>query len=294
MEEYDYEDLGTGASHTANMLAGAFAGILEHTVMYPIDAIKTRMQVVDPKPAAIYTSMTSAMRRIASTEGAGALWRGINSVILGAGPAHAVYFGVYEFAKIRFGANEGNGHHPFLTGLAGACATITSDALMNPFDVIKQRMQVHGSTYSSVGNCAVTVFRNEGLKAFYVSYPTTLTMTVPFTAVQFSAYESLKKVLNPKGDYDPMSHIVAGGLAGASAAAVTTPLDVIKTVLQTRGAATDPAVRKVNGLWQAGQLIYLREGLRGFGKGMVPRVAFIMPSTAISWFGYELGKYILL
>jgi hypothetical protein len=28
--------------------------------------------------------------------------------------------------------------------------------------------------------------------AFYVSYPTTLTMTVPFTAVQFSTYEYIK------------------------------------------------------------------------------------------------------
>lgn len=60
--------------------------------------------------------------------------------------------------------------------------------------VVKQRMQVHGSIYNSVSECFRSVYRAEGLSAFYVSYPTTLTMTVPFTAVQFSTYEFLKSV----------------------------------------------------------------------------------------------------
>ena len=76
--------------------------------------------------------------------------------------------------------------------------------------------------------CAKSVYRAEGLAAFYVSYPTTITMTVPFTAVQFSAYEFLKGVLNPDGGYSPMTHVTAGGIAGGIAAAVTTPLDVAK------------------------------------------------------------------
>jgi len=76
--------------------------------------------------------------------------------------------------------------------------------------------------------CARSVYRAEGLAAFYVSYPTTITMTVPFTAVQFSAYEFLKGVLNPDGGYSPMTHVTAGGIAGGIAAAVTTPLDVAK------------------------------------------------------------------
>lgn len=94
-------------------------------------------------------------------------------------------------------------------------ATVASDALMNPFDgasilprwdyvhrsvltrvldnaVVKQRMQVHGSVFRSVAGCFRDVYRAEGISAFYISYPTTLTMTVPFTAVQFSTYEFLK------------------------------------------------------------------------------------------------------
>lgn len=89
-------------------------------------------------------------------------------------------------------------------------------------------MQLRNSPYRSVMQCAKTVYAREGLTAFYVSYPTTLTMSVPFTAVQFSVYESLKSLINPDGSYSPITHVTAGGLAGGVAAAVTTPLDVAK------------------------------------------------------------------
>jgi len=111
------------------------------------------------------------------------------------------------------------------------------------YTVVKQRMQVYGSTYESIADCARTVYKNEGVRAFYISYPTTLAMTIPFTAIQFTCYESLAKVLNPKKRYDPLTHCISGSLAGAAAAAITTPLDVIKTLLQTRGTSTDLRIR---------------------------------------------------
>jgi hypothetical protein len=194
------------------------------------------------------------------------------------------------------------------TATAGACATIVSDALMNPFDgkmpndyiqthsrangtpVIKQRMQVHGSTYRTITACASDVFRKEGLVAFYVSYPTTLSMTIPFTATQFAAYDSISKIMNPGKEYNPVTHITAGGLAGAFAAAVTTPLDVIKTLLQTRGTSEDARIRNCKGLWEAGRIIRDTNGLGGFWRGLGPRIVTTMPSTAICWGSYEMAK----
>jgi len=154
---------------------------------------------------------------------------------------------------------------------------------MNPFDVVKQRMQVHGSTYKSIGDCARTVYKREGLKAFYISYPTTLAMTIPFTAIQFAAYDSLSKLFNPRKRYDPTAHCISGGLAGAFAASLTTPLDVIKTLLQTRGTSGDDRIRNCKGLSDAAKIIHEREGMRGFMRGLQPRVVTTMPSTAICW-----------
>jgi solute carrier family 25 iron transporter 28/37 len=73
------------------------------------------MQVFTTQPAAVYTGMTQAFTRVISTEGASRLWRGVWSVILGAGPAHAVYFGTYEAVKDFAGGNRA-GHHLGATG----------------------------------------------------------------------------------------------------------------------------------------------------------------------------------
>ena len=144
-------------------------------------------------------------------------------------------------------------------------------------------MQVHGSVHKTLVQCARQVYKNEGLKAFYVSYPTTLCMTVPFTALQFMAYESLSKVMNPPRQYDPFTHCVAGGLAGGFAAGLTTPLDVIKTLLQTRGTANDASIRSAKGLLVAAAIIKERHGYSGFFRGLRPRIITAMPSTAICW-----------
>ncbi|EEH09139.1 mitochondrial RNA splicing protein [Histoplasma capsulatum G186AR] len=274
-EEYDYEALPPEYSLGRNMLAGA-----SQALRYVLGD-QTRMQVLNPSAGGLYTGLSNAVTTISRIEGWRTLWRG---------PAHAVYFGTYEVVKELAGGNVGNGHHPFAAGLSGACATITSDALMNPFDVIKQRMQVHGSAHKTMIQCARTVYRSEGIRAFYVSYPTTLCMTIPFTATQFIAYESISKVMNPSKAHDPFTHCIAGGLAGAVAAAITTPLDVIKTVLQTRGTAEDIEARSARGLFNAAGIIKRQYGWSGFIRGIRPRVIATMPSTAICWTSYEMAK----
>ena len=77
------------------------------------------------------------------------------------------------------------------------------------------------------------------------------------------------------------------------AAAATNPLDVAKTLLQTRGTSTDPAIRNCNGLLDAVRLIYARHGLTGFARGIRPRVIQMFPSTAICWTVYEFFKHFL-
>ncbi len=251
-----------------------------------------------PHPEAIYKSTIDAVTSISrSPEGLGRLWRGIWSVVIGAGPAHAIYFGAYEQAKkvlVPVGSEAANS--PFATGVSGAIATSLADGFMTPFDVIKQRMQVHNSPFKSVIKCGTTIFRTEGLSAFFVSYPTTLLLNIPFQMVQFPTYEFFrKKLLKSHGTYDPVSHIIAGGVAGGLASAVTTPIDVIKTTLQTRGLATlesDP-LKRVNGMRDAIRFVYRERGLAGFGRGLGPRILTHMPATAICWTFYEYLKWFL-
>jgi solute carrier family 25 iron transporter 28/37 len=77
------------------------------------------------------------------------------------------------------------------------------------------------------------------------------------------------------------------------AAAVTTPLDVAKTLLQTRGSSSDQAIRNASGMMQAFKIIAEREGAKGFTRGMSARIATHIPANALCWLSYEGFRFFL-
>lgn len=217
------------------MLAGSVAGCIEHMAMFPVDTVKTHMQAIGSCPIKSVT-VRQALRSIVQTEGPSALYRGIGAMGLGAGPAHAVYFSVYETCKKRF--SGGNPNNAVAHAASGVCATVASDAVFTPMDMVKQRLQLSNSGYKGVFDCVKRVISEEGYHAFYASYRTTVLMNAPFTAVHFATYEAAKRGLNEISsesvvdDERLIVHATAGAAAGSLAAAVTTPLDVVKTQLQ--------------------------------------------------------------
>ena len=305
-----------------HLCAGAFAGTMEHTVMFPVDTIKTRMQLAivggGGGSAATTTTTTSggganininnnamvkstirrAITSILKTDGVKGLYRGVVAGGLGAGPAHAMYFATYEYGKKMFRWNtvtttagkEGddivveNDERPkwsaygefIADASAGVLATIVGDAVQTPLDTIKQRMQmqlggncpsevkvmsgegigggvgnVKTSLTSNTNNnnyntnnaarrfttafdAARTIVRNEGAHVLYRSYPTTLIMNVPFTAIHVGLYESTKRALKIEDEDEGFrTQFLAGGFAGGMAGLLTTPMDVVKTRMQT-------------------------------------------------------------
>jgi solute carrier family 25 iron transporter 28/37 len=56
--------------------------------------------------------------RIMQEEGVRGLYRGVTAAVAGAGPAHALYYAVYELTKDKLGGNE-PGHHPATFAVAG-------------------------------------------------------------------------------------------------------------------------------------------------------------------------------
>lgn len=74
---------------------------------------QTRMQSLNPDPKAQYTSVYGALKKIIRTEGFWRPLRGLNVMMLGAGPAHALYFACYENMKRTLNAvfhHQGNSH----------------------------------------------------------------------------------------------------------------------------------------------------------------------------------------
>ncbi|KAK7078021.1 hypothetical protein SK128_006607 [Halocaridina rubra] len=291
MDFDEYETLPT-SSLRVHMTAGAVAGIMEHCIMYPVDSVKTRMQCLAPSPEAAYRSIREGLFKMINSEGIMRPLGGVTAVILGAGPAHALYFSAYESIKKTFGSNN-KFQNNIVNASAGCGATLLHDAVMVPADVVKQRMQMYNSPYSSCFDCIRKLYQTEGIGAFYRSYTTQLAMNLPFHAIHIVTYENLHFLLNPEREYNPKVHVFAGAAAGAIAAACTTPLDMCKTLLNTQETSTLAQLQqsRIVGIIGAFRTIYVMNGFSGFFKGLSARVLYQMPGTAISWSVYELFKY---
>lgn len=323
-DEDPYESLPGGRNTLVYMSAGAAAGVLEHCVMYPIDVVRTRMQSIRPQIA--HQSLWTTVAQLVKNEKFGT-FRGMSAVVTGAGPAHALYFSCYENLKqimltniattnnqstLSKSSSRPTNHQAstissidylhrtttthsraFAHGIAGCGATVVHDAIMNPVEVVKQRMQMYKSPFTNSLSCARHILKVEGLKAFYRSYFTQLTMNLPYHTLHFVTYEYMQDLTNRQRQYDPTAHVISGAIAGALASAVTTPLDVCKTLLNTQEKLALVAINsdRVSGLIDAGRVVYKCCGFRGYFQGMQARVVVAMPSTAISWSVYEFFKY---
>ncbi|XP_040576876.1 mitoferrin-1 [Lepeophtheirus salmonis] len=302
MADFDeYESLPETTPLSITMMAGAAAGVSEHCAMYPIDSVKTRMQSLDCDKG-FNRGIFSTLKIMVKEEGILRPMRGFNAMAFGAGPAHALYFSTYEHIKnslnhSSFSAFGSNYVLPsvWVQGIAGVAATICHDSLMSPADVVKQRMQMCCSKFNTTISAVRNIYLNEGVRAFYRSYFTSLSMNIPYQVSHFWMYELSTGFLNPSGLYNPLVHFVAGASAGAVASTVTMPLDVCKTLLNTQEPSVLKRIHssKIVGLRNAASLVYGIKGFAGFFQGLQARIVYQMPSTAISWSVYEFFKQYL-
>lgn len=130
-------------------------------------------------------------------------------------------------------ALERRGLPPALVQIASAsCASVTAAVLRVPTDTVRHRVQVYMHPGSFAG--AAQLMRDRGLAGFYSGFRPTLLRDVPEIALQFALYECLRSALATRGSkkVKTAEHLVLGGLSGATAAALTMPLDTAKTQMQ--------------------------------------------------------------
>ena len=101
--------------------------LLNQTIWRAVVLLHTGVEVISHLPPSLQSAlqMTNSINlhslpvfprrtvqrrpRTSPTEGVRVLWHGVSSVIMGAGPAHAVRFGTYEAVKeLTGGSREGN------------------------------------------------------------------------------------------------------------------------------------------------------------------------------------------
>lgn len=199
-----------------------------------------------------------------------------------------MYFAAYEISKFNLGAEEGL--HPFKIAISGAFAAMAHDAIVTPFDVIKQRMQLKHCPYSNICSCAFETLKHEGYTSFFRSYPTTVLLNIPTFSTNFVVYEASKVCIKGtllESEENWLHHLFAGGIAGGIAGLVSNPLDVIKTSIQTDTSGGYKSIGKtIKKIMHNNP----QQPYRVFLSGATARATYMIPSAAITWTVYEAMK----
>lgn len=302
-----------GPPFASALAAGALSGLTVDLLFFPIDTIKTRLQ---------------SSQGFWAAGGFSGVYRGLASTAVGSAPGAAVFFTTYESMKpalVRwapgvFGRDGTLG--PAGVHMGAASIAETAACLIRvPTEVIKSRQQT--MTYgkgTTTFQAFKKVFQEAGLRGYYRGFGSTVGREIPFTCIQFPLYERLKLEMARSRARSQSSSIttlsdeelvrnlptwqagLAGSIAGAIAAGLTTPLDVVKTRImlhtkQAAGVGSSPAAAMADSLPRGVNtdiiptLLHIgrTEGIKTLFSGFVPRTMWIGLGGAVFLGTFDAG-----
>ena len=236
----------------------------------------------------------------------------MGSAIVGSAPGAALFFITYDSLKrhltpstptvahnaegkpyLDAASQGGRGREAAVHMLAASLGEVAACAVRVPTEVVKQRAQAsqHPTSLS-----ALTHILNQrhahGLAhvwmELYRGWSITLLREVPFTVIQFPLWEALKRWRihhTGKPDVSGIEGGLLGSVAGAVAAGVTTPLDVLKTRMML-------AKDKQPMLAMLRHILH-HSGPQAFFAGIGPRVGWISGGGAIFLGTYQWATNLL-
>jgi len=183
--------------------------------------------------------------------------------------------------------------------LAATLGEIAACAVRVPTEVIKQRAQA-GQYPTSLAalSSILSQRRTHGFlhvwRELYRGWSITVMREVPFTVIQFPLWEAMKswslrrrrlqESLRPL-DVSGAESAVYGSLSGAVAAALTTPLDVLKTRMMLAKQRA-PVLALTRQIWRD-------EGSQAFLSGIGPRTMWISIGGAVFLGSYQWASNLL-
>ena len=195
---------------------------------------------------------------------------------------------------------------------AGFLGDLFSSVFYVPSEVMKTRLQLQGRhnnphfksgyNYKGLIDAAKTIVRNEGAATLFYGYKATLTRDLPFSAFQFTFYEkfrqwafkltsddkSIDSFKETEGRSLPLyAELLTGAAAGGLAGMLTTPLDVVKTRMQTQNG-TSAVILKSNSIMQSLKTIYSVQGINGLFSGVAPRFVWTSVQSSVMLLLYQV------
>ena len=316
----------TPARTTAKRLAaGAMSTMAVRTLLAPFERMKLEYMLNRST-----MPLMPAVRDIFAREGLRGFWKGNFVNLLRTTPYKAINFAAFDAYKgvaVMMCGGDPRDVDKLLLAAAGAAAGVTSVSSCFPMDVVRTRLLVTGGMekYGGVAACIRTLYRREGLGAFYRGFLPAIIAMTPNGAVYYTVYDRLKarriKQIEAQRERDRVSlgkpavtrgdqgnHAIKprveqhymmlfGAVAGAAAEFSTYPFEVVRRRMQLQGGTS--SVSQVFGvdafkrMTMTLSVILKRKGIAGLYVGSVPSVMQVLPSAALGYYSYEMFKILV-
>lgn len=203
---YPWELLAGGSAGACQVVCLLIYFLAKHQIFTnPLEIVKIRLQVQgELAKAGVESAKRQTAFDIMRGLGLVGLYRGASACLLRDIPFSAIYFPAYaHLKKDYFGESPS---HKLSVGqllVAGAVAGMPAAYFTTPADVIKTRLQVEarkGQThYRNIVHAAVTIMREEGVRAFFKGGPARVMRSSPQFGCTLAAYEFLQRVFPMPG-----------------------------------------------------------------------------------------------
>lgn len=270
-----------GGRSGMDVVAGGAARAAAQATIHPLDTIKVRMQAPNAKPLSEKARKLAQQSLSSVARKTGSLYRGVWSAAGGAGLAIGAHFAFYGMAKNFIEESFPGMSLGMVAFAAGAIGAAGASVVKVPAAVCIRSVQAR--VYPNALCAAVRICKAAGPRGLYTGFLPTLLEDVPDTAVKFAMYEVLQSLVRKttKKDSNQAQDAVIGGVAGAFAAASTTPLDVIKTRMMV-SASCRPSM-----LSSCTEILAERRGITPFLSGMGPRAVSSFINSAVFFAFFE-------
>ncbi|XP_071802790.1 mitochondrial adenyl nucleotide antiporter SLC25A24-B-like isoform X2 [Asterias amurensis] len=270
------------------LLAGGAAGAVSRTVTAPLDRLKVIFQVIGSKKNNL--GIISGFQHMYREGGILSMWRGNGINVLKIAPETALKFYAYEHIKklLRIEGKELKIHHRFA---AGSMAGVISQSIIYPMEVLKTRLAIRKTgQYKGILDCAMKVYRTEGLRCFYKGYIPNALGIIPYAGIDLAVYETVKnrwlKNHHQSGAPPTLVLLACGTFSSTCGQLASYPLALVRTRLQAQTSKESSMI----GLFRA---IYTQEGVRGLYRGIAPNFMKVAPAVSIGYVVYENVRQVL-
>ena len=272
---------------TISLLAGCISGGIEATCVWPMEFMKTQLQLQSSKGTPKFTGVFSGILYTVRTTGFFSLYRGLAPTLIAAFPKAGIRFGVNQQFKTMMMDEHGK-LTPAKNFLAGAGAgVVEATFVVTPIETVKTKLIELNRPF--IQGCK-EIIAKEGIGGVYQGLTATIIKQASNQGLRFMFFNEYKSYMTKDGTIglSPFWSFIGGMGAGCFSTLGNNPFDVVKTRMQGSQA------HLYSSTMDCFVKILKQEGLAAFWKGLIPRLGRVVPGQGIIFMSHEKISSLLM